>query len=39
MLLRRIFGPKRGDGTEFRRSQSNEELKNVYSSANIRVMK
>jgi hypothetical protein len=33
--LRRIFGPKRDEVTERRRKLHNEELHNLYSSANI----
>jgi hypothetical protein len=39
-VLRRIFGPKRGEVTEGRRYQHNEELRDLYSSPSIiRMMK
>jgi hypothetical protein len=39
-VLRRIFGPKRKEGTGGRRKLHNEELHNVYFSPNItRVIK
>jgi hypothetical protein len=34
-VLRRIFGPKRGDVTGERRRLHNEELNDIYSSTNI----
>jgi len=39
-VLRRIFGPKRDDGTEKWRNLQNEKLDDVYCSPNIfRVIK
>jgi hypothetical protein len=38
-LLRRIFGPKRGEVTGGWRRLHNEELDNFYSSTNIRMVK
>ena len=39
-LLRKIFGPKRGEVTEEWRKLHNEELNDLYSSPNtFRVMK
>jgi hypothetical protein len=39
-VLRRIFGPKRGEVTGEWRKLHNEELRDLYSSANIiRIMK
>jgi hypothetical protein len=39
-VLRRIFGPKRGEVTGGWRKLHNEELHNLYSSSNIiRMMK
>jgi hypothetical protein len=34
-MLRRIFGPKRDEGTEGWRKLHNEELRNLYSSPSI----
>jgi hypothetical protein len=34
-MLRRIFGPKRGEGTGEWRKLHNEELNDLYSSPNI----
>jgi len=34
-VLRRIFGPKRGEGTRKWRKLQNEELNDLYSSPNI----
>jgi hypothetical protein len=34
-VLRRIFGPKRGEGTEEWRRLHNEELNDLYSLPNI----
>jgi hypothetical protein len=34
-VLRRIYGPKRGEVTGGRRTLHNEELNNLYSSPNI----
>ena len=39
MVLRRIFGPKRGEVTGVYRKQHNEELFDLYSSPNIRLIK
>ena len=40
MVLRRIFGPRRDEGTEEWRRLHNEELNDLYSSPNIvRVIK
>jgi hypothetical protein len=38
-MLRRIFGPKRGEATGEWRRLHNEELNDLYSSPNIRVIK
>jgi hypothetical protein len=38
MVLKRIFGPKRDDGTGDWRKLHNEELHNLYSSPNIITM-
>jgi hypothetical protein len=38
-VLRRIFGPKRDEVTGERRKLHNEELKNLYSSNIVRVIK
>jgi hypothetical protein len=39
-MLRRIFGPKRGEATGGWRTQDNEELHNLYASPSIiRVIK
>jgi hypothetical protein len=38
-VLRRIFGPKRDEVTGMKRRLHNEELNDLYSSQNIRVIK
>ena len=38
-VLRRIFGPTRDDVREEWRRLHNEELNNLYSSSNVRVIK
>jgi hypothetical protein len=38
-VLRKIFGPQREEVTRSWRKLHNEELRNLYSSPNIRVIK
>jgi hypothetical protein len=38
-VLRRIFGPKRDEVTQYSRKLHSEELHNLYSSSNITMIK